>query len=472
MSQSPAGAEPFADGRRAGRVGAAAMASPAPRQSMRPWAEHLAAAGLHACGCPGCPGTAPPGRTLNDTRWPDWYAEIDGAYDDWPRRCDTSSPVGCRWAARWSPAGRGPATRRRPGAGEPGLSAPSARTPRSPVHRLGGAVAARHRQRHQEGRRDRARLRPHAVEGVRLAAGAVEDRSWPTWPRSPRRCCSTTAARTTSSTRCRVGCCTPAPPSTTVTEVILDEQLPRGHAGQRRASDLRRQRRVHPSSRCRPARRADTCRDRTPGPPRPPRQRAGLRRRFAPVADVDPRLADHLLDVLGPRDLPAYVEPARQPTRRGRPAVRRRRQTDARRAGAGRVAAELGIESPATSPAPIAAATARRPARRHRHRRRVRRDRRRPGRARPAAARAATVAPSGATARRPSRRPPGGRRRALRPAAPAAAAPPGRADGAGDPHHCCSASCCSAFGGALGLPTRLAAPGSASCWSCSAPGCW
>ena len=30
---------------------------------------------------------------------------------------------------------------------------------------------------------------------------------------------------------------------------------------------------------------------------------------YAPVADVDPRLADHLLDVLGLRDVPAYVEP-------------------------------------------------------------------------------------------------------------------------------------------------------------------
>jgi hypothetical protein len=31
---------------------------------------------------------------------------------------------------------------------------------------------------------------------------------------------------------------------------------------------------------------------------------------FSAVADVDPRLGDHLLDVLGLRDIPAYVEPA------------------------------------------------------------------------------------------------------------------------------------------------------------------
>jgi hypothetical protein len=31
---------------------------------------------------------------------------------------------------------------------------------------------------------------------------------------------------------------------------------------------------------------------------------------FSPVADVDPRLADHLLDVLGLREVAAYVEPA------------------------------------------------------------------------------------------------------------------------------------------------------------------
>jgi hypothetical protein len=34
---------------------------------------------------------------------------------------------------------------------------------------------------------------------------------------------------------------------------------------------------------------------------------------YAPVADVDPRLADHLLDVLGLREVPAYVEPTNHP---------------------------------------------------------------------------------------------------------------------------------------------------------------
>ncbi len=66
---------------------------------------------------------------------------------------------------------------------------------------------------------------------------------------------------------------------------------------------------------------------------------------FAPVADVDPRLADHLLDVLGLREVPAYVEPAPATS----PALADRLFVAADQTGAARdvldaVAAELGIE--------------------------------------------------------------------------------------------------------------------------------
>ena len=66
--------------------------------------------------------------------------------------------------------------------------------------------------------------------------------------------------------------------------------------------------------------------------------------RFSPVADVDPRLADHLLDVLGLREVPAYVEPnsVSGPTA-DRLYVDSARTTDAREVLT-EIAAELGIE--------------------------------------------------------------------------------------------------------------------------------
>jgi hypothetical protein len=63
------------------------------------------------------------------------------------------------------------------------------------------------------------------------------------------------------------------------------------------------------------------------------------------VADVDPRLADHLLDVLGLRDVAAYVEPAPA----GTPVTADRLYVAADQTGAARevlteIASELGIE--------------------------------------------------------------------------------------------------------------------------------
>ncbi len=67
--------------------------------------------------------------------------------------------------------------------------------------------------------------------------------------------------------------------------------------------------------------------------------------RFAPVADVDPRLSDHLLDVLGLSEVAAYVEPG--------PAVSRgitdrlfvaADRTDQGRQVLSAIASELGIE--------------------------------------------------------------------------------------------------------------------------------
>ncbi|MEO6701434.1 MAG: hypothetical protein ABI140_15125 [Jatrophihabitantaceae bacterium] len=64
---------------------------------------------------------------------------------------------------------------------------------------------------------------------------------------------------------------------------------------------------------------------------------------YAPVADVDPRLADHLLDVLGLREVPAYVEPTNDPVTADRLYVAAD-LTDQARQVLTEIAAELGIE--------------------------------------------------------------------------------------------------------------------------------
>ena len=67
--------------------------------------------------------------------------------------------------------------------------------------------------------------------------------------------------------------------------------------------------------------------------------------KFSPVADVDPRLADHLLDVLGLRDVPAYVEPTptSDPVTADRLYVAADQTTEARQVLT-EIASELGIE--------------------------------------------------------------------------------------------------------------------------------
>lgn len=79
------GAEPFAAN--GGEVGVVLShgftGSP---QSLRPWAEHLAAAGL-TVRLPRLPGHGTRWQDLNDTRWPDWYGEVERAFDDLHGRC-------------------------------------------------------------------------------------------------------------------------------------------------------------------------------------------------------------------------------------------------------------------------------------------------------------------------------------------------------------------------------------------------
>lgn len=86
------GAEPFAaDGGDVGVVLSHGFTGTP--QSMRPWAETLAAAGL-SVRLPRLPGHGTRWQDLNDTRWPDWYGEIERAFDDLRGRCRTVFATG------------------------------------------------------------------------------------------------------------------------------------------------------------------------------------------------------------------------------------------------------------------------------------------------------------------------------------------------------------------------------------------
>ena len=56
-------------------------------QSMRPWAEHLAAAGL-AVLAPRLPGHGTRWQDMNATGWDDWYGEVERAFDALRARCE------------------------------------------------------------------------------------------------------------------------------------------------------------------------------------------------------------------------------------------------------------------------------------------------------------------------------------------------------------------------------------------------
>jgi carboxylesterase len=81
-----AGAEPFRhDGGPIGMLLCHGLTgSPA---SMRPWAEHLAAAGL-TVDVPLLPGHGTTWQDLNTTRWPDWYRTVERALLRLAERCD------------------------------------------------------------------------------------------------------------------------------------------------------------------------------------------------------------------------------------------------------------------------------------------------------------------------------------------------------------------------------------------------
>ena len=62
-------------------------------QSMRPWAEHLSAAG-YTVAAPRLPGHGTRWQDMNKTRWADWYAEVQRSFDDLRGRCSTVFGMG------------------------------------------------------------------------------------------------------------------------------------------------------------------------------------------------------------------------------------------------------------------------------------------------------------------------------------------------------------------------------------------
>jgi carboxylesterase len=91
------GAEPFAaDGGSIGVVVSHGFTGTP--QSVRPWAEHLAAAG-YTVRLPRLPGHGTTWQELNATRWQDWYAEVLRAYDEVAARCETVFGAGLSMGA-------------------------------------------------------------------------------------------------------------------------------------------------------------------------------------------------------------------------------------------------------------------------------------------------------------------------------------------------------------------------------------
>jgi carboxylesterase len=62
-------------------------------QSMRPWAEHLSAAGLTVL-APRLPGHGTTWQDMNTTRFADWYAEVDRSLTALRERCTTTFVMG------------------------------------------------------------------------------------------------------------------------------------------------------------------------------------------------------------------------------------------------------------------------------------------------------------------------------------------------------------------------------------------
>ncbi|MEP7024418.1 MAG: alpha/beta fold hydrolase, partial [Actinomycetota bacterium] len=66
--------------------------------SLRPWAEYLGAAGLSVC-LPRLPGHGTTWQEMARTRWGDWYAELDRAFEELRARADEIFVMGLSMGA-------------------------------------------------------------------------------------------------------------------------------------------------------------------------------------------------------------------------------------------------------------------------------------------------------------------------------------------------------------------------------------
>src|SRR5437764_3515805 len=91
------GAEPFfqAGGNTGALLCHGFTGSPA---SLRPWADYLAAAGL-TVSVPRLPGHGTTWREMAHTRWEDWYAEVDRAFEELRGQVDQTFVMGLSMGA-------------------------------------------------------------------------------------------------------------------------------------------------------------------------------------------------------------------------------------------------------------------------------------------------------------------------------------------------------------------------------------
>ena len=226
---------------------------------MRPWAEHLAAAGLTVV-APRLPGHGTRWQDMNRTRFADWYGEVErGLRRRCARAATRCSSMGLSMGGTLvAAAGRAARRRgRRRSSSSTPRWPPSAATPSCCRCSAGCSPSLPgHRQRHQEAGRHRAGLRPAAAQGRRARCSrpgrsSARDLARITCPVLVFRSAVDHVVEPVSGRPCSRGLA-----GGTRRGAGARGQLPRRHARQRRPDDLRRQPRVRP--RARPGRRGLT----------------------------------------------------------------------------------------------------------------------------------------------------------------------------------------------------------------------
>ena len=141
--------------------------------SMRPWAEHMAAAG-YTVRLPLLPGHGTTWQDMNTTRWPDWYATIEASFRELTARCEQVFAVGLSMGGTLVTK----LAEDHPGEVAGLVLVNPAYATRRRDARLARFVAPLVPSRPGigsdiKGGLDRGRLRPHPAQGVRVAAGSV-----------------------------------------------------------------------------------------------------------------------------------------------------------------------------------------------------------------------------------------------------------------------------------------------------------